>query len=479
MTMMIQNTARAFALTLSAAVAILAGCANHTFQPAVREPVPAGAAPARKIADLADSLRCVDDLLSDFGAGNITLGIEEMNDQTRMPGSSEALATAFASMTTRSHAIRLVADPARRETSAGDQHYLVRGAITAETIQLTLIAAADQSIVPGATVRESLTRVRLGSGSGTAMEIRKFGERFGVASGADETRLLIELAAIDLVGRLTRVPYWSCLGLTDQNRSVATQIQDWFDLMVERPAEIIGYFQRQLRVRQVYTGAVNGAANSEFREAIARYREALGLTREAKFSLDFYRAYLAADHRAVVERLRAEEAVAPAKQSVPVPTAIEAATAPVTTIEESPKQAPLTLRVESADAKSRFARGEVVRFNVRPSRDANVYCYMQDEGRKVHLVFPNRFHRDSRVAASSGLQLPGTMRFEISMNDRGQRETLLCMAAPRDPGPALAPRIAGRDLEPLAVTSLDEVRRAFQVAADGQFADDQFHMLPQ
>lgn len=472
---------------LVAAAAGLAGCANQTAQaPAASEAAPAVAVPARQIADLTQSLRCMDNLFVDFGVGNITIAIDDLTDQTaRKTGSRESLAAALAQMTTRSRAIRLVADPTRRERAPSSPHYALRGSITGEGVQLTLINAADGAIVPGAGARETLTRVRQGAGSRTTTEIRKFGERFGIAAGADESRVLIELAAIDVAGKLTRVPYWTCLGITDQNDTVAAEIQDWFDAMVERPAEIIGYFQRQLKLRTVYPGDVTGTANPEFREAIARYREALGLSREAKFSLDFYQAYLSADHRTLVERIHAAAAAERARQPAPepVPAQVEVAAAPAITIEARPLPAPvpevpLALRVESANAQTRFARGEVIKFNVMPSRDANVYCYMQDEDRKVRQVFPNRFHRDSRVSASSGLQLPGAMRFEISMNPRGQRETLLCMAAPRDLAPSLSPRIAGRDFEPLAVQSLDEVRRAFQLVSGGQLAADQFHMLP-
>ena len=64
-----------------------------------------------------------------------------------------------------------------------------------------------------------------------------------------------------------------------------------------------------------------------------------------------------------------------------------------------------------------LTRGQLL--TVRPSRDAFVYCFHEDENRKITRFFPNRFHRDSRVDAAAGVQLPGSMRFEIVMNSRG------------------------------------------------------------
>jgi hypothetical protein len=79
----------------------------------------------------------------------------------------------------------------------------------------------------------------------------------------------VELAAIELVGRLARVPYWSCLGATDADAAVQSEITDWYDAMAANPAELIEYFQRQLRARKVYFGRTDGVVNEDFKEALA------------------------------------------------------------------------------------------------------------------------------------------------------------------------------------------------------------------
>jgi hypothetical protein len=113
---------------------------------------------------------------------------------------------------------------------------------------------------------------------------------------------------------------------------------------------------------------------------------------------------------------------------------------------------------------------------VRPSRDAFVYCYLQDENRKVTRFFPNRFQRDARVPGGSTLQLPGAMRFEIAMNPRGVPETVACFATETDVLPRLPSSVDAGDLAPLALDSLDQVHGAFVQASGGSFVRESFVM---
>ena len=207
--------------------------------------------------------------------------------------------------------------------------------------------------------------------------------------------------------------------------------------MATQPAELIKYFQNQLRVRRAYEGPVDGAVNPALKEAVARYREALGLAREAKLSLDFFRAYLAADHRQIAAKLA--PAAPPPAQASPVPAPPPAAVANVTqpppkadttvvVTGPAPKSTKLALSVGTLNSARRFAKGEPVQLTVRPSRDAHVYCFLQDETRKIIRFFPNRYRPDSRVQSADGLQLPGRMAFELFMNSAGVQETITCFA---------------------------------------------------
>lgn len=479
-----------------ALLAALAGCATEPPAPPARPPVAA----ARTIGDLPALRRCMDNLLVDYGTHDLAVIVEDLADpaQPGDAGARDQLIAAVSDMTQRSRAIRLVASDKdwsrtrsqmsqalQREPLALAPQYALRGSIRtldagrsgagSLELDLTLLSTQDMSVVPGTTSRNAVSVVPPGAGTAGRAELRKFGAQFSLPVGAGESRApalraLMDLAAIEVFGRLAKLPYWSCFGAGAAEPAVAAEIQDWYDTMAARPAEIIGYFQAQLRARRLYDGAIDGAVNPPLKEAVARYREALGLSREPKLSLDFFQAYLAADHRAVASRLAPQVPAAPVASTSTVAAAI---TSPV-----SAGTAPLAVRIAAGNDSQRFARGEAVQLSIRPSRDAHVYCFHQDENRKITRFFPNRFQRDSRVPSAAGLQLPGAMRFEIVMNPRGVPETVSCFATDSDVLAQLPAPLGGGDFTPLPVASMDQVRGAFLKATTGSLAQETFQIRP-
>jgi hypothetical protein len=374
-------------------------------------------------------------------------------------------------MTQRSRAIRVIATNAdwgqtravmaqaqKSEPYAVTPQFALRGTLRTLDggrtvgLDLTLLNTHDMSVVPG-TATQNAAMLK-----GTQAEFVKFGQPIAVPVGgvAHAQRALAELAAIEVFGRLTKVPYWTCLGIGHDNAAVGAEVQDWYDALAARPVEIVSYFQQQLRLRQAYDGPIDGTVGPEFKDAVARTREALGLSREPKLSLDLFKAYLAADIATLQAKVRA--------------TATAAAPAPAA------PAAPLSLRVASSSDGRKLRSGEAVQLSIKPNRDAHVYCYLQDEKRQVTRFFPNRFQRDSRVQTAAGLQLPGTMRFELTMNPRGVPETVACFATERDVLAELPPGVNGNDFQPLPVGTLDQVRQAFIKASGGTLAQDSLEL---
>lgn len=512
-----------FGAVAAAVIAALAGCATAPAErPAERAPAASAPPAASRQASFAAGLRCMDTLLLDYGTRDVVVMVEDLADQTQRAksGTKDILVAVVSDMTQRSRAVRLIASgkdwgntvnhmsqAPRRETAAVVPQYALRGSLTqldtTLSLDLTMLTTQDMSVVPGTATRNSVVLGKRGTGLDGRAEIRKFGVNHAFSTRpedivAESTRAVVELAAIELFGRLARVPYWTCLGVADSNEGVSAEIQDWYDTMAARPAEIIRYFQSQMRLRRAYDGPVDGAVNPQFRESVGAYREALGLSREAKLSLDFFRAYLGADH----VQMQARVAAAQTASQAPVQATPQAAPANVpgqpslqpATIATSPAAAGSTaapvaaaiapadrterntlgLRIAAANDARRFARGEPINLTIRPSRDAHVYCFLQDENRKIIRFFPNRFQRDSRVAQAAGLQLPGAGRFQIVMNNNGKPETVSCFATDRDVLAQLPTGINSGDFEPLGATSLDQVRSAFARIAGSGMAHEQF-----
>lgn len=494
------------ALLLTAA---LAGCAapvpgqpngrqSADVRPASQAAPASSGAAERTIRDFAALRRCMDNLLVDYGTRDLAVTVEDLDDRARRSeaGSGDLLVAAVSGITQRSRAIRLVAaddDRSRAASAAAGRppiaarpQYTLRSALrrlqSAESghageslgLDLSLVSFDDASVVPGTAARNTVSLTPDGA------ELRKFGTQLSVSGAgrqdpAAALRALADVSAIELFGRLAKVPYWSCFGAAPSDGAVVAEVQDWYDTLASRPADIIGWFQQQLRTRQVYDGPLDGTVNPPLKEAVARYREALGLSREPKLTLDFFQAYLAADHRALAPRLAAAaappgQAIARPPQAPAQPAARLAAPAP------APRAAPLDLHIAAANEAQRFSRGDAVQLLIRPSRDAHVYCFLLDENRRITRFFPNRFQRDSRVPAKAALQLPGAQRFEITMNPRGLTETVTCFGTDSDVLAALPSELNGADFQQLPVASVDQLRTAFLNVTNGTLAQESFQI---
>lgn len=532
---------RALALALTLA-GLVSGCSvmdvkKDTLKTADQVKTGPENAPFRAITNFSPALRCMDTAMIDFGVRDVSMLVEELADQTKKvnAGTRDMLISAVSDMTKRSRGIRLIAfgrdsgnlvgfyeaagsknpyatipqfdikgsisqfdeNIAKKTAEAGfaigeylSAGYAKSANATVLGIDLTVLDTADMSVVPGVTSRNAVIIYKQGSGLDADAQYKKFGINFSTTLSKSEgntqaLRNLVELAAIELIGKLTRLPYWKCLGADAQGPEVRQEIQDWFDTLTG--PNTIAYFQYQLRLRGYYNGPVDGQPGDAFIAAVIAYRQALGLSAEAKLDLDFYAAYLNGDHHAIKAKAKVAgaEPVPPAEAKPDKPSEPAAPTesakplqpaGPSEPAQPVPPRPALSLVVANLKGTDRFARGELINLTVTPTRDSHVYCYLQDETRAIQRFYPNRFRRDSFVKAGEALQLPGQMRFQLLANTQGVKETVACFASERDVFPDLPQAIAGQDFEKVPVASLEAVRDAFKQASKGVIAEGYFHV---
>jgi hypothetical protein len=514
--------------TLFAATAMLGGCSTVDVERRTVEHTDAvrqgpQQAPRRTITSFAPALRCMDGLLADYGVRDVSMLVEDLADQTQKvnAGARDMLISAVSDMTRRSRAIRLVAfgkdasnaigflaSAQRQGAYAVIPQYDIKGSISqldedlirnqkdvgigfqpllnlgvsrdaASTVlglDLSVLTTQDMSVLPGVTSRNSVVILKQGRGLDGDAAYHKFGISYSMNLSRSEGRAqalrgLIELAVIELAGKLTKTPYWRCLEAdASRNEEVRLEVSDWYYAMATSRVELIAYFQNQLRRRGYYDGPVDGTFNPAIDEAIAGYRFALGLSREAVLDEPFFIAYLGADHRKIARpAVPARWAAATAAPAAPM-AAPAAAAAPAAT------SAALVLELSTNPSRTSFALGEPIGLRLKTSRDAYVYCYVLDEHAKLIRFFPNRYARDPRVAASSALALPGAMRFQLAMTKPGAQETFACFATERDVLADLPATVVGTDFEPLAATTLSQVREAFVAASRGKLAQETLHV---
>lgn len=516
--------ARVLRPALLAVLAALAGCSTMDVKKATVEQtaqVRQGPEdrPRRSITGFSQSLRCMDQLLLDYGVRDVTMLAEELADETKKlnAGTRDMLISAVSDMSRRSRAVRLVAfgkdtlNVISFLASAQNQQayqaiplYDIKGSISQFdenliknqrdigigispfvnlgiardaasnmlALDLSVLTTSDMAVMPGVTSRNSVVLLKQGKGIDGDAAYHKFGINFSMNLARSEgqsqaLRGLVELAAIELIGKLTKTPYWTCLGVTDPmaNEEIRLEMSDWYHAMAATKLELIAWFQVQLRRRGFYDGPVDGQFNPALDEAIAAYREQLGMSRQALLEEKLFYAYLGADHTKVT---RPEKPF----RFVPPEAAAAAAAAAATPLK-------LALSATGRAGGPRIGRGEPIQLAIAPSADAHVYCWLLDENAKLMRFFPNRFAKDSRVAAARPLQLPGAQRFQLLAGTKaGANETIQCFATPRDVLDALPQALVGTDFEPLPGATLEALRTAFQQIGGGALAQEVLNVQP-
>ncbi|MBC7940420.1 MAG: DUF4384 domain-containing protein [Chitinophagaceae bacterium] len=519
-----QPPGAAFGLTLAFMLALaLSACAAPETQGTLQlQATAAGprAAPQRNVTHFTDGLRCMDEMLYRFGVRDVSVMIEDLQDQSRRlgVGTRDMMISAFADMTRRSRGVRLVTfgqdnqnivqllSMAQRinEFKVVPQ-YDIRGSVTQFDEDVTreqfgigasilsaitgplfgvrfnraqqasvlgfdagVIATADLSLVPGASSKNTVVvrRDETSAGDGLA-QIRNSSLSFNFAVSRNEgvaqaLRNMIELSTIELTGKLLRLPYWMCLHIDTQHPEVQREMQDWY-LSMQGSAELVRFFQEQLRFRKFYDGPSDGRANAAYSAALAAYRQALGAATDGVGTAT--PATATEPDFAFWQRFMLSPIPAPPPLAFIADKSAAAEGKPIV----------LTLQV----AKTRYRPGDAVELQVSTSHTAYVYCYVQSPASgKIQRIFPNRFARDPRLQANTPLSIPGEQGFMVAAGGEGAKQQVLgCLATEHEVYNDLPPPLRWGDFEDIRLGSFEEIRAAFQqvarspVALEGAFIE--------
>jgi curli biogenesis system outer membrane secretion channel CsgG len=494
---------------IAATVALALGaCAAPPKPPALQlQPTAVGpkAVPQRNLTHFADGLRCMDDMLYRFGVRDVSVMIEEMQDQSRRlgAGTRDMMVSAFADMTRRSRGVRLVTFGQDNQNivqllsfaqKLNDfkvvPQYDIRGSITqfdedvdrrqaglgaslvsaftgplfgvrfnrseqssVMGFDASVISTADLALMPGASSKNTVvvSRDETSAGDGLA-QIRNSSLSFNFVVSRNEgvaqsLRNMVELATIELTGKLLRLPYWACLNLDEGHPEIQREMQDWY-LSMQGSAETTRFFQEQLRFRKFYDGPADGKPNAAYTDALAAYRQAVGTRTTGEPDFEVWQAFL----------LRA----IPAPPQQPF-----AAAKPTDAKTDAGGAAGKEIKLSVEVSKTRYRRGDPVELSVSASQAAYVYCYVQSPTTgKIQRIFPNRFAREPRIEANTPLALPGAQGFKVAAGGEGvTRQTLGCLATEREIYNDLPPPLRWGDFEDIKLGTFEEIRDAFlQVA---------------
>lgn len=487
-----------FASCLAGVACLASACAYTPVEevPLANRP---DARPVRNLTSFSESLRCMDRLFANFGVRNIVVTSQGIPDATGEieTGTKEMLISAISRMSTTSKAFTFVDfDQSQFDVNALQNlvgftdnfvvpNYYIRGAITqldqgviAESLgagasisnsvltadvgasvdQVISMIAVDtnigdlitRQILTGTSASNSIAVRRNGFGidGGGALENPALGLNltinFNRSEGVHQSvRTLVELSAIESLGKLTQVPYWRCLGIEQTNKAVEAQARDWFAGMSRR--EQITFAQRALAGEGLYGGPIDGNLDPLTKDAVGAYQSASGLIADGRIDADLYLALISGD------LALGQEPKGNAVPAVYQPPAIAAPSALSVSLTTPRGSVPV------------YPVGEPVELQLRTSQDAFVYCYYQDANKSIARIFPNRFEPNALVAANQLRQLPGPAApFVIAPEVPGSREEFLCVASNEELGMRLPEPLLVDDLTPMPLSDLGAVIEAFR-----------------
>lgn len=446
-------------------------------------------APSRTITSFDESLRCMDALFLTEGKKDIYITTAGIPDATGLiaAGTKEMFISAVSKMSEKSSAFRFVDyDPTQLDVQLLSQlvgltrdfvapNYYVRGAITqldsgvlsssqaaglslpfmdlgVSRDQIVSIVSVDlnvgqlltRQILPGISANNSIAVVQSGKGADVGGLIGKAGVSFSVSLDRSEgfhqaVRTLIDLSTIEVLGKLTRTPYWQCLDIDATNPAFRGEARTWFDEMSG------GERDRFARTTLLHTGYLQSAdgTDADLSAALARYQAEHDLIPSGHPDFDFYYSVLAGE---------TQHRTAPAATPVAAPA-------------PAPAAAPLRISLDtSRGGHPAYRPGDVLVLQATPSQDAYMYCYYQDAGGTVARIFPNRFQPDAFVRANRPIHIPPAAgsTFSIRFDRPRAREAVACLGANREAGLLLPAPLKAQDLAPLPVPGLDAVVAAFR-----------------
>ena len=526
-----------------ALAAALAGCAV----PTSREQDVAAAAssristtPQRNITDFTDGLRCMDETFLRYGTRDVSVIMEDLSDSTKKVsvGTRDMMISAISDMTRRSRAIQLItfgqdannvvaflANAKQRGPFGAVPQFNIRGSVSQLDegvlrrqsdlglalepflsagasksrqfnvlgFDVSMVQTSNLALLPGVSSKNIVVIAKEGDALDSQATITKVGINFSTNfqrtdGTAQALRNMVEMSAIELFGRLQKLPYWTCLGVGPDNPDIKREMEDWF-IGMERGGELVPYFQEQLRNRGYFDGPVDGQISPGLRDAIKAYRRASGFSEVDFVDLAFFSDFLDRPFPPPPARPFVADTVPPVQQaevSLPPPPPPAAAAKPAAASAgaarkpaPSPAAAPLAAadrRLQLLPIKDSFAPGEAVGFHVIPSTSGYLYCYHQDAGGTIRRIFPNRFTRDPRVTANRALTLPGRAPMELRAAAAGN-EGVGCFTTPNEIYSSLPAALRWGDFDPLKLKSFDEVAAVFTPITKGNLVRAEFRIV--
>lgn len=488
--------------------------------------------PQRNITDFADGLRCMDNLFSLFGyaPNEYVVLMEDIKDKTDQvdAGAKDMLISAISDMNRRSQVIQLIAygadsgnlvsflaqaeqkgvyenippydiigsvtqldkDIVRKQADLSAQ---AGGTIDGSTVgggfglsasnsasvlglDLSVITTHNIAVIPGVTTRNSAIIYKKGDAKDFDAGISKTGVNYSIANNSSDgtaqaLRALIELSAIELVGKLLKIPYWKCLGIDPAHPEIQREISDWH-YQLTQSGTIHTLTKVQLYLRGYYTGPIDEVIDADYQNAVIAFKGRLGMPQEPGVDLDFFTAYLndtpdTVDPQklAYVKNQKSDEARAKRDKKRTEEQKLIASSKPAAV---TPSKDPMGVTITSTSVTDIYQPGEDVFLTIKSNTNGFVNCYLESGGIFAR-VFPNRFSPDGYISDKGFVALPDSPAYSVTADANG--EMIHCMLTTKPVTTDLPSALRLADFEALPISSKTEISNAYKKATEGRYAE--------
>lgn len=430
--------------------------------------------PVRAITSFSDSLSCMDGLLRQSNIGETVVAVKTVKDPSGKAAvaAGEMIVTALSQMSKTSGAFKVAdfeVDPLKQDTVqtltnlllptgsmaipapqlyiSGAISYLDQGVLrksnsagisygedgelglsgdlqtTALGLELHIGDFLTRTLYPGIDSANEIVAANKGFGVDGGAKIKKTGVQFSLERNLSQgvggaMRTLVDLGTIELVGKLTKVPYWQCLSLDQAHPEFQRELLDWYGGMGERSK--VKFFQTGLKNLGYYSGKVDGKSSKEFREALSAFQKDNKATPSGFINFESYerlmKNYVKTDANGNFKKVGLE----PSDDKEDQPR-------DGYPVLNSDKDAPINVGINLN--KSTYRRGDKLELDVNVDRDSTyLACFYQDTSKSITQVYPNPVQGESITSKNNPLKIPGSDAFTLSLNEKG-KESVMCMAS--------------------------------------------------
>ena len=445
---------------------------------------------AKTLTNFSQAKRCMDKLFQDAGISGLPITSDNIRDATQTVNLSteDMIITAIDDMSSRSKAFSyftisgpgssantiqaIYTNPAqlnpatvpdmfiRGSISQSDNSVVADsagGAVTvpwvsigadkeqvADTISIDLqvVGMRTYSVIQGVTTSNTITIVSQAEGKNARGLINSgsFGAGLSVSLSSRQregrsqaVRTLMEYSLIELLGKLTAVPYTRCLELPSTDPRSMQFARDLYDQLT--PEERIKRVQEALRRIGIYSGPVDGRLSSSLQAAVTQAKVERDLVPNGRVDFQIFNTLF---NENLISNSPVWEASASTAATFEGRMPVDGRD-PVGFSMDLLTQRPL-------------ARGDEMRVKLSVAKAADVYCYydfVKDRAVQTVRIFPNRFQADNRLHAGDSIVVPEPgSRLRIVLN--GAEEQAIACIATQSSYPAGEPDVVTQaDLEPL------------------------------